>query len=201
VRASLAFQYDDGTAFTGRALNSGGWAAVDRAQADPPASTEQVLHPERYFERRDPPVDVRLGGTDRPEAAGWTRIFEDTFGELQIRVLAARTLAPDEAARIAAGWGGDRLRALARGDDVVLVWMTAWDTPDDAAEFAAAMPRVNPDMRVEQRDRRVLVLVGPAPDGLSARVWTETGVSGGTKRSPALDHLALGLTSRGERGR
>jgi hypothetical protein len=179
VRASLAFQYDDGTTFTGRALTSGGWAAVDRAQADPPVSTEQVLHPERYFEHRDPPVDVRLGGTDRLEAAGWTRIFEDTFGELQVRVLAARALAPDEAARIAAGWGGDRLRALARGDDVVLVWMTAWDTPDDAAEFAAAMPRVNPDMRVEQRDRRALVLVGPAPDGLSARVWAETRVSGG----------------------
>src|SRR5262249_29721207 len=38
VRASVAFQYDAGTTFAGWALGAGGWAAVDRAEADPPAS-------------------------------------------------------------------------------------------------------------------------------------------------------------------
>src|SRR6185369_16634603 len=71
VRASLAFQYDDGTAFAGRALASGGWAAVDAVHRDPPESTEQVLHPERYFDSRDRPVTFVLGGTTRLEAAGW----------------------------------------------------------------------------------------------------------------------------------
>ena len=174
VRASLAFQYDDGTSFAGRALASGGWEAVDRAHADPPESTEQVLHPERYYDHRDRPVEIRLGGTNRLERAGWTRVFEDTVGELEMRVLAARAVPADQAARVAAGWGGDRLRGLARGDDLILVWMTAWDSASDAGEFAAAMPLVNPDAHVEQRDARVLVLLGPIPADVVPRIWTET---------------------------
>jgi hypothetical protein len=174
VRASLAFQYDDGTSFAGRALATGGWAAVDQAQADPPESTEQVLHPERYFDHRERPLEIRLGGTERLEAAGWTRVFEDTIGELEIRVLAARAVPPEQAARVAAGWGGDRLRGLARGDELILVWMTAWDSPADAGEFAATMPLVNAEAHVQQRDARVLVLLGPVPADAVSRIWTET---------------------------
>src|SRR5207249_1181403 len=111
LRASLAFQYDDGTAFVGQALAAGGWAAVDRAHLDPPESTEQVLHPARYYADRDRPIAVRLGGTDGLEAAGFRRILEDTLGELEIRVLVARALPAQPAAGVAAGWGGDRLRA------------------------------------------------------------------------------------------
>ena len=172
VRASLAFQYDDGTAFAGWALADGGWAAVDRVHADPPASTEQVLHPARYFAARDRPVTITLGGTDRLERAGWKTILEDTLGELQIRVLAERALGRDGAARVADGWGGDRLRALSRGPDLALVWMTAWDSPGQAGEFTQAMPAIAPDARVEQQGDRVLVLFDAPLD--PARVWSRT---------------------------
>jgi len=177
VRASLAVQYDAGTAFAGRALTDGGWAAVDRLYRDPPESIEQILHPERYYDRRDHPVTITLAGTDELETAGWRRVVEDTLGELDVRVLAGRTLAPADAARVAAGWGGDRLRALVHGDQLVLVWMTAWDAPADAGEFAAVVPAVVPAARVEQQDDRVLVLVGGGAvdlDRLAARVWRRT---------------------------
>ena len=181
VRAALAVQYDAGTFFTGRALADGGWAAVDRLHGDPPASIEQVLHPERYYDLRDHPVAIRLAGTEELEAAGWRRAVEDTLGELDIRVLAGRSLAPADAADVAAGWGGDRLRALARGDQLVLVWMTAWDAPADADAFAAVVPAVVPAARVEQHDDRVLVLVGDGGsvdlDRLAARVWRRTTTS------------------------
>src|SRR5207248_3938695 len=162
VRASLAFQYDAGTAFAGWALASGGWAAVDRAEADPPASTEQVLHPARYFGVRDRPFEIALHGTEEMEAAGWRRVLEDTLGELSIRILARRARTEDAAAAVADGWGGDRLRALARGDELVLVWATAWDGPGDAIEFLDAMREAVPDARVERRGERVLGLVGPS---------------------------------------
>jgi len=176
IRASLAFQYDAGTAFAGWALAEGGWNEVDRTHEDPPASTEQVLHPARYFGVRDRPIGITLGGTEEIEAAGWRRVLEDTLGELTLRVLVRRALTQDRAVTVADGWGGDRLRALARGDDLVLVWMTAWDAPADATEFFEVVPDVVPGARVERRGERVLVLLGPADllDGLSARVWTRT---------------------------
>ncbi|HLK11790.1 MAG TPA: hypothetical protein VKW76_10450 [Candidatus Binatia bacterium] len=178
VRASLALQYDEGTTFAGWALAAGGWSAVDRAEADPPESTEQVLHPARYFGLRDHPVTIALGGTEALEASGWKRVYEDTLGELDVRTLAFGRLPGAVAARVADGWGGDRLRALARGDDLVLVWMTAWDSLADAGEFADAMPHVLPDARIERRQDRVLMLLGPAggPDlpRLAARVWRES---------------------------
>jgi hypothetical protein len=171
VRASLAFQYDAGTEFAGWALATGGWAAVDRAEADPPDSTEQVLHPARYFATRDRPVTITLGGTETLERAGWTPVLDDTLGELQIRVLAGRFVPAERAARVADGWGGDRLRALQRGDDLTLLWMTAWDSPDEAREFAEAVPEIVQGAGVERREAHVLVVVGDVP---TAAIWSHT---------------------------
>ncbi|HEV7733759.1 MAG TPA: hypothetical protein VGR62_16440 [Candidatus Binatia bacterium] len=167
IRETLAFQYQAGTAFTARALADGGWKAVDRVEADPPTSTEQVLHPERYFDRRDDPSEVVLAGNGTLDRAGYRLVLADTLGELDILVLARRTLPAADAARIADGWDGDRLKAWQRGDDLLLAWMTVWDTEDDATEFAAAMPTMTPGARVEQRGTRVLVLVGPEVPGLA----------------------------------
>ena len=175
VRATLAFQYDAGATFTGWALGAGGWAAVDRVHADPPESTEQVLHPARYFAHRDRPVTIDVGGTEALTADAWTRTFEDTLGELDVRVLAGRSLPAERAAAVADGWGGDRLCAFERGGALALVWMTAWDSPADAVEFADAMSTIVPDARVERRDERVLILAGaPAGERLAPRVWART---------------------------
>jgi hypothetical protein len=177
VRTSLAFQYDAGTSFAGWALAAGGWAAVDRAERDPPESTEQILHPARYFATRERPVQIDLRGTDALTAAGWVVVLEDTVGELQIRVLAARTLPAERAKAVADGWGGDRLHALARGDELYLVWMTAWDSPAEAEEFAVASADILPQAHVERRDARVLALIPPAGTAggtLAPAVWART---------------------------
>jgi hypothetical protein len=177
VRTSLAFQYDAGTSFAGWALADGGWAAVDRVERDPPDSTEQILHPARYFATRERPVEIDLRGTDALTAAGWKIVLEDTIGELQMRILAARALPAERAQSIADGWGGDRLHAFARGDDLYLVWMTAWDSPAEAEEFAAASTEILPQAQVERRAARVLALV--PPDGVRAgtlapAIWART---------------------------
>ncbi|MCW5893610.1 MAG: hypothetical protein KIT14_24100 [bacterium] len=175
LREQLAFQYAAGAHFVDRGLTLGGWAAVDRAHDDPPTSTEQILHPERYFAERDRPTAITLGGTADLERAGWQKRLEDTLGELDVAILATHALPPGEAAEVAAGWDGDRLRALQRGDDWLLVWMTTWDSPADAAAFAAAAPRLVPGAVVDHRGERVLVLVGDGGDrDLRARVWATT---------------------------
>ncbi len=176
LRDSLAFQYQDGGRFVDTLLARGGWPEVDRAEADPPTSTEQILHPERYLAaRRVVPAPVRVGGTVRLTRAGYQPILADTLGEAVIRIYAGQVLAPDQAARVADGWRGDRLLAFTRRTDLVVVWLTTWDTAADASEFAAVLPRMAPGVFYERRGRRVLALLGPWPPGLSADIWASSG--------------------------
>jgi hypothetical protein len=177
LRASLAFQYNTGSVFAAAAYLRGGWAAIDAAHRDPPTSSEQVLHPAKYFDARDRPLDVRLGGTEELERRGWTRVLEDTLGELDVRVLVGGALDPLRAGDVAAGWGGDRCRVLVLDEAMAIVWLSAWDTEADAADFAGALPAAVPDARVERRGARVLVLLGKDVPGLAERVWRRSRVS------------------------
>src|SRR5262249_56263731 len=117
LRGTLVFQYRDGTRFVDLLLARGGWAAVDRAQADPPISTAQVLHPERYLAAaRDMPTPIEVTATSSLTRAGSKPVLADTLGEAVIRILARGTLPAERAAQGADGWKGDRLVACARGE-------------------------------------------------------------------------------------
>jgi hypothetical protein len=178
VRASLAFQYNTGSVFAAAAYLRGGWPAVDAAEADPPTSSEQVLHPEKYFDTRENPHAVILGGLDDLERRGWTRVLEDTFGELDVRALFGRVVDPIRAVGIAAGWGGDRCRVLVRGDAMIVAWLSVWDGVDDARDFAENLPQVVGGAHVERRDARVLVLIAPRDvRGLAERIWARSRIS------------------------
>ena len=149
----LIFPYLSGETFVSRLHGEGGWDAVDAAYADIPASTEQILHPQKYLER-DRPVNVPLPDPVSALGAGWTVVDEDTLGEFQTAVLLANfapgeglntftgEIALPEAARnAAAGWDGDRFALWqdTQGGQDVLVWRSVWDTPQDARAFSRAL--------------------------------------------------------------
>jgi len=133
------------------------WKAVDALYADPPVSTEQVLHPERLAgARRDAPHDVRFPSP--APGPGWTRVGTDQVGELGLRLVLEETLPKDEAARAAEGWDGDRLVAWRRGaaGPVAVVWASVWDSAADAAEAEAALRRTSaPPVAIERRDATI----------------------------------------------
>ncbi|HET6313383.1 MAG TPA: hypothetical protein VFH60_06070, partial [Chloroflexia bacterium] len=106
LRESLYFPYDAGADFVNELLMMDGFQAVDEALADPPASTEQILHPDKYFDSpRDEPIQVPLPPLTDTLGAGWTMVDWGTLGEFDLRVILDENGAadPDEAA---AGWGG-----------------------------------------------------------------------------------------------
>ena len=113
----LIYPYIGGLQFVQRAHGRGGWGAVDALFRDLPASSEQVLHPEKYFaERRDAPVRVRFGALAPAEA--WTLLEENTLGELMLRAWLRELGLPTRAAeRATAGWGA----VARRGRHVVVV--------------------------------------------------------------------------------
>jgi hypothetical protein len=137
--------------------------ALLAARKDPPESTEQILHPEKYWDsaKRDEPVIVDDAAATRWLARpGRWIVGTDTIGEMLTAML---TSPPGTAVNLqnlqsaawtnaaASGWGGDRFYLLASGDTVEAardglkdpkgVWVTAWDTAKDRDEFLASLPQ------------------------------------------------------------
>jgi hypothetical protein len=142
LQESLLFPYTAGLTFVQMLQATGGWDAVNGAFTNPPASTEQVMHPEKYL-AHEAPVDVELPA-DLPSkmGSGWSKGLEDTLGEFQLKVwlnqVKAAAGAPS-ADTAAAGWGGDRVMLLDGPSGAKAIALkTAWDTPNDATEFAGA---------------------------------------------------------------
>lgn len=101
---------------------------------DPPLTTEEVLHP---AERGAEPTNLTVESNG--QVADWDHTATDTKGELYLRVLLASELAPERAARGAAGWGADRLLTYAGEGNDSFAWVLTWDSPQDASQFESAM--------------------------------------------------------------
>lgn len=133
VLVPLLDAYMKGALVALTAYEHGGWAGVDALYRDPPASTEQVLHPEaKLFPVRERPHRVTIARSAGRPLAG------NVLGELSWRVYLELWKSP-RAAEASEGWGGDRFSVTRRGDGRLIGRIaTIWDTPADAAQFAAA---------------------------------------------------------------
>ena len=134
---TFIFRYRDGVRFVEAIRRKGGERAVDELFRRPPASSEQILHPEKYFAGEQP----RAAQVDEQSfaAAGWHTTTATPLGEIGVRGLLLKALTAKEAASAAAGWGGDRAYLFERaGHAPLFVWQTVWDKPEDAAEFCRA---------------------------------------------------------------
>jgi len=109
----------------------GGRSALASALRTFPQTTEQLLHVDKFLER-ERALSVPL--PDRAGGAGL--VASETFGELDVRSLLQAFGVPS-AATTAEGWGGGRLALY----DGVAALVLRWDTPDDAAEWQAAVPQ------------------------------------------------------------
>lgn len=137
--------------------------ALVAARKDPPDSTEQILHPEKYWDpaKRDRPVVIDDAAAEKwlAKPGRWI-VGMDTIGEMLTAILTSppgtsvnlQNLQSDAWTNTAAtGWGGDRFYLLASGGnaqaaraglkEVKGVWVTAWDTTRDRDEFLEALPK------------------------------------------------------------
>ena len=141
TRERLEFPYNDGMLFVSDLYRAGGFDAVDAAFKDPPTSTEQILHPEKYLAGEEPreiaPLDVATLRGALPNA---DIALSDTLGELDMRILLGRCLDKSTAKSAAEGWGGDRFTIVATPDHrLMTAWVSAWDSETDAREFEDAL--------------------------------------------------------------
>jgi hypothetical protein len=206
IREAMLFPYRAGFGFVAALRRRQPWSAVDAAFARPPASTEQILHPERYF-ADDPPIPIEAVA---PAALpGFAIVHTTVWGELGFDLwLRSHGVTERSAAVAAAGWGGDRVIVLARPGDrragkAVGIARTEWDSEIDAIEAAEAAGAaleaslvgatidrsptrtrlLGVDGTVSWLERRgpslVIVLGAPAwsADALATQAWTATRIA------------------------
>ena len=140
IEAQLIFPYIQGQAFVQKLYETGdeSWSLVNSAyRFRPPASTEQIMHPDKYLQVEQP-ERIREG---KGPGAGWRLAVAGTWGEWATGQLIGN-------ARAAEGWGGDRYELWQRGGDDcaapcrdrdALVMRWRWDTAQAARDFEASL--------------------------------------------------------------
>lgn len=141
LQEDLIFPYVKGLEFVTYLFEKGGYAAIDDAYLNPPVSTEQILHPERY--PNDQPIKIELKDFTSILGDGWEEIERNALGEWYSYLMFAKplnsdwALVEDIALAAAEGWGGDLYLVYqhSTNDEVVLISVSQWDTQVDADEY------------------------------------------------------------------
>jgi hypothetical protein len=160
--ADLVFPYTTGFAVVLGAYREGGWAAVDRLLSQPPTSTAALLHPGR----KGVPGEVPAAEVP-PVPEGWDEVLTDSVGEWGLSYLLGRRMEPAQAAALASGWDGDRIRLIRNRTDPDrwgFAWRLRMRTAEECAALEEAMQRVFPALLAH--------LAPPGPPGLT---WVASG--------------------------
>jgi hypothetical protein len=170
----LLFPYEAGATWVLPVQTAEGWAGVDALYENPPTTTEQILHPEKYEAGEGAlPVEIPADAASRM-GDGWTVALEDTWGEFQTRVWLTESGIPtEEATAAAAGWGGDRLVVMNGPDEAWAVALeTTWDSEAEAVEFRdaaeAAVATLDGEAAVVGTGSDVVILIASDRDALLA---------------------------------
>ncbi|HTG17343.1 MAG TPA: hypothetical protein VK747_18980 [Blastocatellia bacterium] len=199
LKENLQFPYLYGAGFVAAVLKGHSWQTLDDSYASLPASTEQIMHPDKFL-ARDNPVKIELPDLVAMLGKDWKQEDADVNGEFGYQVVLAEFISKRKAGTAAAGWGGDRYALFENKSTcaTVLVQYTVWDSASDAKEFFDAYCertekryKVNNPMdasgkarvyetseglvSIELRDKDVVIVEG-AKDGeqlarLSGRLW------------------------------
>ncbi len=124
----------------------GNWAEVNKVYAKLPISTEQILHPDKYFKGEMPTV-MKVPDLLSGLGSAWTLAGSDSLGEFLTYLIlaygtdAAAHIPINDALTATAGWGGDHylVFAASTGDQKVSAVEWNWDTDKDATEFLGTM--------------------------------------------------------------
>ena len=137
LRESLLFPYQEGMEFVSQLYKRNGWKAVSQAFTNLPQSSEQILHPEKYF-AHEAPVKVELPDVAGALGAGWKRVNYDVNGEWSYYLILDEFLkSKGESRQAAAGWAGDRYAVYnePKSGAVCLTQLSKWDSTTDAVQF------------------------------------------------------------------
>ncbi len=169
---TLQFPYSSGLLFVTRLQSRGGWDAVSRAYKRPPASTQQILHFDLYWQNKAP-EKVAVPDVSRVLGRGWKLLDHDVNGELGSSQLVSQFADAALARDAASGWSGDRFAVYSGPKNAVLIVQDSrWNDAASAAKWRAAYATRTQNRfsgKAQERRDGALSVWNNAPDG----VWME----------------------------
>ncbi len=166
------------------------WELVNRAYRNPPVSSAQIIHPEKYL-AGEQPAAVSLPDLSAALGQGWREVDRDVLGEMGLLVWLLDGLPPSRAQNGAAGWAGDGYTLWVDDNDRrLLALQTVWESTPEAEEFFGTfvtytvLPGRNQSLReetatyiwssdlglilLERQENRVLIIIAPDQPTLEA---------------------------------
>ncbi len=140
LKESLLFPYQEGLEWAKQVHRRGGWKMISQAFTKLPLSSEQILHPEKYF-TYETPAKLTLPDFRAVLGPGWKRVETDVNGEWGLYLVLDEYLnSASKSRQAAAGWGGDRFALYETGnsEEIFVAQLTSWDTALDARQFFEA---------------------------------------------------------------
>ena len=188
------FQYTEGARFVAEAYHRKQWGGVNALFNGPALSTQQIMHPELYFDHPTPAKTVTLTGYEKV-LHDWKKVDEDTMGELMLKIMIERTMGEGTPyVEASTKWAGDRIVALQKGKSLTVLWLLTFRDTGSADNFnqlySGILDQVLPGTtarKIDQRGPAVLVMIGDCATRyteLVPEVWSQSRIDGAAIEAP-----------------
>ncbi len=140
LREVFVFPYLHGVRFLQVYRRWHPWEDMVKIYADPPKSTEQILHPEKYAGRRDDPTPVDRLQMPASLPPGWAIEYTNVLGEFSIYLWLKQFINEPLARQASRGWDGDAVQLLRHpGGGWGFAFRSVWDDAAHAQQFFEAV--------------------------------------------------------------
>jgi hypothetical protein len=173
IRESLVFPYADGLEFQDAVFRKLGREAFSEVFLRPPASSGQIMHPERYLGHggvvipNPPPL---------PDSREFRKLADGTLGELDFRVLLSQYTDAKDSQALAEHLAGGSYELFEHKRDrfPVLGVASAWDSPASARKYFEQYARVmQGKWKTLEIGKETLELMEGHGDSGYFRVWMD----------------------------
>jgi hypothetical protein len=141
LKLTLVFPYTKGMSFQQAVLLKDPQQGFGEVFLHPPVSTQQILHPEKYFDHlkpTEPPLpEVHLSHQYKGLVGG-------ELGELEQGILLEQYVGKTRSAKLSPHWRGCNFELLEnkKAGRIVLLYATEWDSEQSAADYFTAYREV-----------------------------------------------------------